>query len=96
MWLGGTAWTAAHHDWLRRQSFDQPALAVAYDSALETVLLSADRRDRLDKSILDMAADPAWAAVVTRLQCLRGVSTLTAFGLAVEVGDWRLFEVKGD
>jgi transposase len=26
--------------------------------------------------------------VVTRLGCLRGVSTLTAFGLAVEIGDW--------
>jgi len=33
----------AHHDWLRRQRFDQPALAAAYDSALETVLLTADR-----------------------------------------------------
>ena len=26
--------------------------------------------------------------MVTRLGCLRGVSTLTAFGLAVEIGDW--------
>jgi transposase len=80
VWSGGTAWTGAHHDWLRRQSFDQPALAAAYDSALETVLLSADRRDRLDKTIVEMAGDPAWSPVVTRLQCLRGVSTLTAFG----------------
>jgi transposase len=91
VWSGGTAWTAAHHGWLRRQRFEEPALAVAYDSALETVLLTADRRDRLDKSIVEMAADPAWSAVVTRLQCLRGVSTLTAFGLAVEVGDWTRF-----
>jgi len=86
VWSGGTAWTGAHHDWLRRQTFSQPALMVAYDSALETVLLSADRRDRLDKAIVEMAADPAWSAIVTRLGCLRGVSTLTAFGLAVEVG----------
>ena len=91
LWSGGTAWTGAHHEWLRRQSFDQPALAVAYDSALETVLLTADRRDRLDNTIIEMAADPAWSPVVTRLQCLRGVSTLTAFGLAVEVGDWTRF-----
>jgi transposase len=27
--------------------------------------------------------------VVTRLGCLRGVSTLTAFALAVEIGDWQ-------
>ncbi len=91
VYAGGTAWTVAHHDWLRRQSFDSPALAVAYDSALETVLLTADRRDRLDKTIVELAADPAWAPMVTRLSCLRGISTLTGFGLAVEVGDWTRF-----
>ena len=91
VYSGGTAWTAAHHDWLRRQSFEQPALAAAYDSALETVVLTADRRDRLDKAIATMAEDPAWSPVVSRLSCLRGVSTLTVFGLAVEVGDWSRF-----
>ena len=35
-----------------------------------------------------MAADSVFTPVVTRLGCLRGVSTLTAFGLAVEIGDW--------
>ncbi|MGV9885287.1 transposase [Streptomyces sp. NPDC003006] len=29
--------------------------------------------------------------MVHRLACLRGVSTLTAFGLAIEVGDWNRF-----
>lgn len=91
VWSGGTAWTVAHHDWLRRQRLEQPALAAAYDSALEAVLLAADRRDRLDAAILQLAADPAWAPVVARLSCLRGVSTLTAFGLAVEIGEWNRF-----
>ncbi|WP_234391908.1 transposase [Streptomyces sp. WM6378] len=31
------------------------------------------------------------AAVVRRLACLRGIDTLSAFGLAVEVGDWHQF-----
>jgi transposase len=35
-----------------------------------------------------MAATSSYTPVVTRLSCLRGVSTLTAFGLAVEIGDW--------
>jgi transposase len=38
-----------------------------------------------------MAAASPFAPVVGRLGCLRGVSTLTAFGLAVEVGDWHRF-----
>ncbi len=61
------------------------------DTSLETVLLAQTRRDRLDKAIVAMAAEPGWAPMVGRLQCLRGVSTLTAFGLAVEVGDWHRF-----
>ncbi len=91
VYSGGTAWTLAHHEWLRRQSFDSPVLSVAYDTALETVLLTAGRRDRLDTTIVELAADPAWSPMVRRLSCLRGVSTLTAFGLAVEVGDWTRF-----
>ena len=41
-----------------------------------------------------MRRSPRWpptrefTPVVARLGCLRGVSTLTAFGLAVEIGDW--------
>ena len=34
---------------------------------------------------------PSGAPVVGRLACLRGVGTLTAFGLAVEIGDWHRF-----
>ena len=36
-----------------------------------------------------LSADSPFTGVVTRLGCLRGVSTLTAFGLAVEIGDWQ-------
>lgn len=53
------------------------------------MLATVDRRARLDEAIETMAADSEYAPVVTRLACLRGVSTLTAFGLAVEIGDWQ-------
>ena len=35
-----------------------------------------------------MAADSRFTPIVDRLTCLRGISTLTGFGLAVEIGDW--------
>ncbi len=38
-----------------------------------------------------MAAASEFAPVVTRLGCLRGVSVLTGFALAVEIGDWHRF-----
>ena len=64
-------------------------MQLAYDTAFDTMLATVDRRDRLDTAIAAMAADSAYTPVVTRLGCLRGVSTLTAFALAVEIGDWQ-------
>jgi transposase len=70
---------------------DLPGLRVAFDEADGAVLAVQARRDRLDQAIAELAATPPWAPVVGRLGCLRGVGVLTAFGLAVEVGDWQRF-----
>ena len=91
VYYGGHPWTGPHEVWLRGQRFTAPGLQLAYDTALETVLLTAARRDRLDRAITEMAASSEYTAVVRRLCCLRGVSTLTGFGLAVEIGDWHRF-----
>jgi hypothetical protein len=77
-----------HLVWLRRKHFDAPGLQVAFDAEHEAVLQAEARRDRLDKAIEAMAADSEYTPVVHRLGCLRGIATLTAFGLAVEIGDW--------
>lgn len=88
VYYGGKAWTVSHDAWLRQQRFDQRGLQMAFDTAYETVVAVLDRRNRLDAAIEEMAADSEFTPVVNRLGCLRGVSTLTAFALAVEVGDW--------
>ena len=88
VYYGGNAWTTKHERWLRSHRFDQPGLQYAFDSVFEAMLMSVQRRDRLDAAINTMALDSAFTPVVTRLGCLRGISTLTAFGLAVEIGDW--------
>ena len=84
----GKAWTGVHERWLRAQQFRLPGLQLAFDIAHDTMLVTLARRDRLDAAITLMAGDSMFTPVVTRLGCLRGVSTLTAFGLAVEIGDW--------
>ena len=88
VYYGGHAWTGTHLVWLRRQHFDVPGLQLAFDAEHEAVLQAEARRDRLDTAIEVMAAASEFTPVVHRLGCLRGISTLTAFGLAVEVGDW--------
>lgn len=88
IYCGGRTWTGKHQSWLAGQRFEATPLQLAYDTALDTMLATVDRRDRLDGAIAGMAAHSPFTPVVTRLGCLRGVSTLTAFGLAVEIGDW--------
>lgn len=91
VWSGGGTWTLAHHAWLQGQRFEHPGLQAAYDAAYEAVVMAEDRRSRLDRAVAVMAREPAWSPTVVRLGCLRGVDTLTALGLAVEIGDWRRF-----
>jgi transposase len=91
VYCGGKAWTARHELWLRGQRFDQRGVQLAFDAELEALLLCLDRRHRLDAEIMVMAGEEPWAPVVRRLGCLRGVSTLTGFALAVEIGDWDRF-----
>jgi transposase len=88
VYYDGKAWNGKHELWLRRQRFDSPALQLAYDTSFDAMLAIVDRRDRLDRAIMQMAADSMYTPVVSRLGCIRGISTLTAFGLAVEIGDW--------
>ena len=78
VYYGGRAWTGKHELWLRTQRFDTPGLQQAYDAAFDAMLTTVDRRDRLDRAIEALAADSIFTPVVTRLGCLRGVSTLTA------------------
>ena len=89
VYSGGKAWTGKHELWLRSHTFATPGRQLAYDAAFDAMVSAVDRRDRLDKAIVEMAADSVFTPVVTRLGCLRGVSTLTAFGLAVAIGDWQ-------
>ena len=66
----------------------RPGCSWPIDAALDAMVACVHRRNRLDEAITAMAADSEFTPVVRRLSCLRGVSTLTAFGLAVEIGDW--------
>ncbi|HEV2345636.1 MAG TPA: IS110 family transposase [Actinocrinis sp.] len=91
LYSDGKTWTGRHHAWLAAQRFAAAPVQAAYDAALEAVVMAEDRRARLDAAIAVLARDPAWSPVVARLGCLRGIDTLTALGLAVEIGDWQRF-----
>ncbi len=94
VYYDGNAWTAKHDAWLRREAQPQlttRATRLAFDSDYEAVVMVKARRERLDAAIEEMAANSEFTALVRRLGCLRGISTLTGFALAVEIGDWHRF-----
>jgi transposase len=87
----GSAWTGAHEAWLRRQRFSSRPLALAFEECYGAVVHTKSRRDALDQAIAELAAETPFVDVVGRLCCLRGISTLTALALTVEIGDWTRF-----
>lgn len=84
-------WTLAHEAWLRRQQFDSRPLQLALEESYAAVAQAKARRDALDQAIVELAAEPPFADAVARLVCLRGIGTLTALALTVELGDWARF-----
>jgi transposase len=88
----GKNWTGAHREWLSRVELADPvAQAVLLDAvgAVDALLV---RRDALERQMTALVPDSPWAQTIGRLRCLRGIDTLTALGLAAEIGDFARFE----
>jgi transposase len=90
----GSAWTRAHDRWLAQQRFASRPLALAFEESYAVVASAKARRDALDQAIDELAGEPPFRDVVARVACLRGVATLTAFALTVELGNWERFRPK--
>lgn len=93
---GKTSWSLEHDAWLHRVRRGEllshgPGTVAAFDDGYDAVQHALARRDRLDHAITTLAENSEFTQVTHRLACLRGISTLTAFGLAVEIVDWDRF-----
>lgn len=87
----GSAWTKTHRRWLARQRFEEPATELAFLDCLAAVDGLSARKQALDERLSRLALEGEWAQTVARLRCFRGIDTLTAFVLALEVGDFNRF-----
>jgi transposase len=87
---GGT-WTKAHRGWLARQCFAEEATQLAYLDGLAALDGLGARRRTLDEHLSRLALADPWWPTVARLRCFRGVDTLSALALHLEVHDWARF-----
>jgi transposase len=87
----GGAWTQPHWAWLRALRFEDRASGAVLADYLTAVTALEQRRDALDGEIERLWPHSPWAATIARLRCLRGIDTITAFGLCSEIGDFERF-----
>lgn len=91
----GSNWTTRHLDWLAGVKLPDRAAQAAMSDYLDAVGSLMIRRDRLEREICALVPDSRWAQDVARLRCLRGIDTLSAIGLCVEIGDFHRFTRPG-
>jgi transposase len=88
-----STWTQAHRRWLAAQQFREPMSAYAWADLVACVDGLTARKKVLAERIGELALDPEWWPTVARLRAFRGVDTLTALAIHLELGgNWARFE----
>jgi transposase len=87
----GRAWTRAYRQWLAQLRFADVASQVTLADYLHAHDVLLARRDRVESELDTLVPGSPCATVVARLRCLRGIDTLSALGLCVEIGEWERF-----
>ena len=89
-----STWTQRHRAWLRAR-----ISVVARRRRCWTISAGSTRSssaaEQLETTIGELVPASPYAQTVARLRCLRGIDTLSAVGLAAEIGDFTRFERPG-
>ena len=88
----GRTWTQRHRRWLAAQRFEQVPTELASLDALAAIDGLLARRAALDERLSLLASEPQHWPIVARLRCFRGIETLSALVLHLEVGDFTRFQ----
>lgn len=91
VWRETATWSLRHLAWVRRQRFDFEPLQRSFEGYLRAHDEAEARLADLNRLVLDLAEHPTWKDLVSRLRCLKGIDTLSAVTLAVEVQEFRRF-----
>lgn len=88
-----TTWTAEHRRWLSAQRFDQPPSNMVFADLLAAVDGLSSRKAAIGLTLSELVTDERWWPTVARLRAFRGIDTLTALSIHLELGgDWQRFE----
>jgi transposase len=85
-------WGERHRSWLASVDLEERGAQLTLAEYIGAIDALQIRRDTLEAAIGELIPSSPWAQDVARLRCLRGIDTLSAVGLAVEIGDFHRFE----
>jgi len=91
-YVAGRNWTGRHWTWLRSQRFEIPALQRTLEVSLFTLEQALARQAELDREIEALAQSEPYREPVGWRRCFRGIDTLAAMILLVEIGDFHRFQ----
>lgn len=88
-----STWSKTHRQWLAAQQFTDSVSELAYVDLLAAVDGLTARKHALAERISRLAVEGEWWPTVARLRCFRGLDTLTALSVHLELSaDWDRFE----
>ncbi|MGI8412934.1 MAG: hypothetical protein ACR2QA_10725 [Solirubrobacteraceae bacterium] len=88
-----STWGQEHRRWLSRQQFPEAMSALTYADLVACVDGLTARKKALAERISRLATEEPWWPTVARLRAFRGIDTLIAFAIHLELGaDWTRFE----
>jgi transposase len=88
-----STWTTRHRQWLSRQQFDESASELVFADLVATVDGVTARKMAIMQRLSELATDEQWWPTVSRLRAFRGLDTLSAFTVHLELGaDWARFQ----
>jgi transposase len=87
-----TTWNKKRRAWLGAQAFDHQPTELAFIDMLAALDGCVARREVLEERLSRLAQDDRLWPTVARLRCFRGIDTLTALTVHLELGgNWQRF-----
>jgi transposase len=91
LYSGGNNWTGKHERWLKSLTFNNPLLKETFDEYFYRIKELEEKLGRVEEKIEEIAVSEPYKGAVEKLKCFKGIGTLIALSLVVEIGDFRRF-----
>jgi len=89
---GRTPWSKAHFKWLADLTMEHPAQQIVLQEYVDTICNCQERVNRITKQIRELSEQSRLKPLIDALASMRGISSLIATIVAVELGDLSRFD----